>query len=102
MELGKQLRAGASLNGDRDDLSKPESCLQAGLECRGCVRHTAMNLAALCQNLEIDAIRDSFLKIYPDNACLPMARTFIRAYRATANEAAEIVEDCGLLTVAPA
>jgi hypothetical protein len=83
-------------------VSKPESCRQAGLECRNCVKQTASNLAGICHNLQIEEVRDSFFKIYPDNACLPMARAFIRAYRAAANDCEESIDDFGLLTASPA
>ena len=65
-----------------NELPKPESCYAAGLECRGCVRNSAANLALVCANLSVEAVRDAFFKVYPDQACMPMARTFVRAYRA--------------------
>ena len=65
-----------------NELAKPESCYAVGLECRGCVRNSAANLAQICLDLSLEAVRDSFFKVYPDQACLPMARTFVRAYRA--------------------
>ena len=65
-----------------NELAKPESCYAVGLECRGCVRNSAANLAQICLDLSLEAVRDSFFKVYPDQACLPMARTFARAYRA--------------------
>ena len=65
-----------------NELAKPESCYAVGLECRGCVRNSAANLAQICLDLSLEAVRVSFFKVYPDQACLPMARTFVRAYRA--------------------
>lgn len=64
-----------------NELPKPQSCRAAGLECRPCAQHAARNLAQICRNMSPDSVRDAFLKIYPDPACLPMARTFARAYR---------------------
>ena len=65
-----------------NELPKPQSCYAVGLECRGCVRNSAANLAQICLDLSLEAVRVSFFKVYPDQACLPMARTFVRAYRA--------------------
>ncbi len=91
--------------GESHELPKPESCYAAGLECRSCVRNSAVNLAQICLNLSIEAVRDSFFKIYPDQACLPMGRTFIRTYRATqaasGDSAGEPLSDFSLLTVVP-
>jgi hypothetical protein len=88
---------GPCSDGDRNEAQKPESCRQAELECRSCVQQTAANLAGICGNLELDAVRESFLKIYPDHACMPMARTFVRAYRSAANEAADELDEFSLL-----
>ena len=88
-----------------NELPKPESCRMAGLECRGCVQHAAANLARICPSLTVESLRDSFFKIYPYQACLPMNRTFVRAYRAAENEAEEEEEEFGefsLLAVATA
>ena len=87
------------------ELPKPESCRQAGLECRNCVRHSAANLATVCRNLGPASLRDSFFKIYPDHACLPMARAFGRAYRAAQRAGGadeEPTDEYPLLAVAPA
>ena len=67
---------------DEHELAKPQGCYAVGLECRSCVRNSAANLAEICLDLSVEAVRDSFFKVYPDQACLPMARTFVRAYRA--------------------
>lgn len=85
------------------DLPKPESCYAAGLECRSCVQRSAANLAQICLNLSAEGVRNSFFKVYPDHACLPMARTFVRAYR-TAHTAPddsvdEPLEDFPLLAI---
>lgn len=87
-----------------NELPKPESCYAAGLECRGCVRNSAANLALVCTNLSVGAVRDSFFKVYPDQACLPMARTFVRAYRATqasVESTDELLDDFPLLASLP-
>ncbi len=83
MEVNRR-QAASSVDGMTDvdnELPKPESCRAAGLECRPCAQHAAWNLAQICQNLGPDSVREAFFKIYPDHACLPMARTFARAYR---------------------
>lgn len=94
-----------SPDADHHELAKPESCFAAGLECRSCVQHSAANLAMICRNLQVEEVRDSFFKIYPDQACLPMSRTFARAYRAADGAEAETEESLdrlSLLTVLPA
>lgn len=86
------------------ELPKPQSCHAAGLECRGCVRNSAANLALVCTNLSVEAARDSFFKVYPDQACLPMARTFVRAYRATqatADSTDDLLDEFPLLAGLP-
>ncbi len=74
-------------NPSDQDFPKPDSCRLAGLECRPCVQNTAANLSLVCQNLSSTNLRDSFFKIYPDTACLPMSRDFGRAYRAALKSA---------------
>ena len=74
-------------NSSDQDLPKPDSCRLAGLECRPCVQNTAVNLSLVCQNLSSTNLRDSFFKIYPDTACLPMSPHFGRAYRAALKSA---------------
>ena len=104
MEHGKHERdrdAGSPPDDD-NELPKPESCYQAGLECRSCVRASAANLAQICQDLSAEAVRDSFFKIYPDLACLPMARTFARAYRVAGEDATEAMDDFAVLAASPA
>lgn len=71
------------------DLPKPQSCRLAGLECRPCVQQAAVNLAAICPSLSPPSLRASFFKIYPDEACVPMARAFGRAYRLEQSAAEE-------------
>ena len=76
-----------------NELPKPQSCYAAGLECRGCVRNSAANLARICLDLSVEAVRDSFFKVYPDHACLPMARNFVRAYRAARTVRVDSLEE---------
>ena len=71
------------------DLPKPASCRLAGLECRPCVQTSAANLASICRNLSASSLRESFLKIYPDQACVPMSRTFRRAYLTAQQQVAQ-------------
>lgn len=84
MEAVNRTDPGSQTEGLADvdnELPKPASCRAAGLECRPCVQHAARNLAQICPNLSPDSVRDAFFKIYPDHACLPMARCFARGYR---------------------
>jgi hypothetical protein len=61
------------------------------MECLSCVKRTAVNLAAICDSLSAESARDSFLKLYPDTACLPMTQTFVRAYRNAVPELLPVV-----------
>lgn len=61
------------------------------MECLSCVKRTAVNLAAICDSLSAESARDSFLKLYPDTACLPMAQTFVRACRNAVPELLPVV-----------
>jgi hypothetical protein len=62
------------------DDSKPESCKQAGLDCRNCIRQSAANLAALIPGMGVDQLASTFSCLYPDPGCLPMLSAFDSAY----------------------
>jgi hypothetical protein len=75
---------------DGAELPKPQSCRQEGLECRVCIHGSAVSLADVCPDLSVESVRNAFFKIYPDAACLPMARTFAVAYRRALPETLDI------------
>jgi hypothetical protein len=74
---GNDLKAGPALG-------RPEECRQVALDCAACTNHSATAVARLCHYLDDGQQRRTFFQLYPDPACSPALKGFLRSYRKAA------------------
>lgn len=67
-----------------DDNQNPpvtaENCRSLGKECRDCISASATVVALLCPSLDAAAAQQTFFRMYRNEGCVPMARSFVREY----------------------
>lgn len=78
--------------------TRPLSCVQVGLDCQTCVRHSARKVAALCSHLKEGQQSGIFFQLYRDRACHKNMRKFQREYDqlASTERPAELETPLGL------
>jgi len=64
----------------------PKACADVGLECGGCTRHTASQLAQVSKGLPAGLLTQLFVQLYPNPECSPMHARFAAAYREASEE----------------
>lgn len=65
-----------SVYGERN----PENCFSLGLDCQGCVEHSARTVAAVCRGMNIASVYSVFVQLYPSPGCARMQHAFATAY----------------------
>lgn len=69
----------------------PETCSSLGLECYGCVEHSARTVAAICHGLTTASLHSTFIQLYPSPLCAQMAPVFASAYAAASTPRKPVV-----------
>jgi len=64
----------------------PKACADEGLECSGCTRRTASQLAQVSKGLPPRLLTQLFVQLYPNPECSPMHARFAASYREASEE----------------
>lgn len=61
-------------------LTRPECCVSEGMDCRICMRNTALNVARVCGEMDQAALRSVFLNLYSHPFCRAKMHLFQQAF----------------------